>query len=404
MGRPIKKGLVYFYNDVDFYQDIKIRKLIRRKGGQAATVYHILLCEIYRHGYFLEWDNDIPFLVSEISGFEEDYIKDVIDYCLEVGLFDKGLYDSGGVITSSGIQQRYFAAGKDAKRKVGSNLPYLLITLDNGNMNGVQVMDQSTDLPDAGSVTLEETIVNTEENDINSEETAVNYELSTQRKEKKRKYNTSLRSILSPPPPPTPARARDGGDSPDNLDDLSFDGPLTVSSAVNLLKADRDWLLQMQRKFRLESDQILRWLDSFVVDCDCRGKQEHEDLADVKQHFNDWMAKMLSGGNMKKSKKGAVRTGVPTVQERWVQCKAELCRAVSADVAGKSFDLVRFMSFDPSVNELLLEVPGRETCEFMEAHLVNVMSAVMPKYFGSQIQLKYHVLDQAKEPAKQRQL
>ena len=74
MARPKKKGLEYFTNDVNFYQDIKIRKLIRHKGIQSVSVYHILLCQIYSNGYFIHWDEDLPFILSEVSGLEEDKI------------------------------------------------------------------------------------------------------------------------------------------------------------------------------------------------------------------------------------------------------------------------------------------------------------------------------------------
>lgn len=196
MARPIKKGLMFFYNDVNFYQDIRIRKLIHRKGGQAATVYHILLCEIYRQGYYLPWDDDIPFLVMEVSGFEEVYISDVINYCMEVGLFNKKLFEEEKVLTSSGIQHRYFAAGKDAKRKVGNDLPYLLITLEREIQKSHHDNEPTLDFKEETTISSEETVVNTEETEDNSEETPINSENSTQRKEKKSKedIDSSLRS------------------------------------------------------------------------------------------------------------------------------------------------------------------------------------------------------------------
>lgn len=33
--------------DVDMFQDIKIRKLIKRQGGKNVAVYVLLLCFIY---------------------------------------------------------------------------------------------------------------------------------------------------------------------------------------------------------------------------------------------------------------------------------------------------------------------------------------------------------------------
>lgn len=107
MGRNVKKGLDYFPFDLDFYQDIRIRKLIKYQGGGAVAIYNLLLCFIYKDGYYTKWDTELPFIISEQTGFEEPYICKVIDYCLSIGLFDKSLYESDEVLTSKGIQERY---------------------------------------------------------------------------------------------------------------------------------------------------------------------------------------------------------------------------------------------------------------------------------------------------------
>lgn len=107
MARNVKSGLEYFPFDVDFFQDIRIRKLIKRQGGKAITVYALLLCLIYKNGYYMLWDDELPFICSELSGFDEAFISEVIKSCLSLGLFDKNLFDSEGVLTSKGIQTRY---------------------------------------------------------------------------------------------------------------------------------------------------------------------------------------------------------------------------------------------------------------------------------------------------------
>lgn len=107
MARIAKSGLEYFPFDIDFFQDIKIRKLIKRQGGKAVTVYALLLCLIYKNGYFMQWDDELPFIGSEISGFDEVYVSEVINTCLALGLFDKNLYETERVLTSKGIQVRY---------------------------------------------------------------------------------------------------------------------------------------------------------------------------------------------------------------------------------------------------------------------------------------------------------
>lgn len=107
MGRNRKLGLDYFPMDVDFFQDIRIRKLIKYQGGKAVTIYALLLCIIYKQGYYMRWDDELPFIISEQTGFEEAYIQEVFKCCLIVGLFSKKLYDSDKVITSKGIQKRW---------------------------------------------------------------------------------------------------------------------------------------------------------------------------------------------------------------------------------------------------------------------------------------------------------
>lgn len=107
MARIAKSGLEYFPFDIDFFQDIRIRKLIKRQGGKAVTVYALLLCLIYKNGYYMQWDDELPFIGSELSGYDEAYVSEVIKACLSLGLFDKDLYDNERVLTSKGIQVRY---------------------------------------------------------------------------------------------------------------------------------------------------------------------------------------------------------------------------------------------------------------------------------------------------------
>ena len=71
MARPVKATLEYFPMDIDFFQDLKVRKLKRFQGGKAVTVYAALLCIIYRDGYYTKWDEDMAFVLSEITNYEQ---------------------------------------------------------------------------------------------------------------------------------------------------------------------------------------------------------------------------------------------------------------------------------------------------------------------------------------------
>ena len=127
MGRNKKEGLSYFPFDVDFFQDIKIRKLIRYQGSNAISIYTLILCNIYKDGYYIRWDDDLPFIISEQTGYDESYIVEVINCCLDIGLFSKNLFDSERVITSFGIQDRYRKINDLCRRKSDIS-EYMLIS------------------------------------------------------------------------------------------------------------------------------------------------------------------------------------------------------------------------------------------------------------------------------------
>lgn len=107
MARPTKATLEYFPMDIGFFQDIKVRKLIRFQGGKAVTVYAALLCIIYRDGYYTRWDEDMVFVISEITNYEQSFIREAVKCCVKVGLFNSDLYNSESILTSKGIQERY---------------------------------------------------------------------------------------------------------------------------------------------------------------------------------------------------------------------------------------------------------------------------------------------------------
>lgn len=381
MARLLKKGLDFFHFDTSFYEDIKIRKLIRYHHAQAVVVYQLILIRIYNEGYYLKWDDDLPFIVAEVSHLEDDYVKAVINFCLDIGLFDKHLFDEHKVLTSRGIQNRFFDFCVVAKRKIATENPYLLIDLSS---KAVKISTKSIN-SEKTTINSEEILFNSEEMYINNGEMFINSETGTQSKVKESKDNNSLRSSLSQSSSTTTARVGGEGKPEDVVD-----GCISARDGVCFLKEDREWLLQMQRKFRKEQNEIIKWLDSFVVDCDCRGKQQHKDLSDVKQHVNDWLTKIFSGNGSGKGKKGSQKRALIPIQEHWVQCKAELCKAVSADVSKKSFDQVDFVSFDEINHKLHIQVPTKDTYQYMEDNLVDVMNAHMPKYFGN-FQLVYHV-------------
>ena len=171
MPRPIKYGLDYFNLDVDFYQDIKMRKLVRSQGGKAIAVYVLLLGFIYKKGYYMRWDPELPFIISEITGFEEVYIQEAIKYCLSVGLFSKELFEKEEVLTSEEIQKNY---NQVSARRSSFIKEYSLLSAE-----------------DTGVIVTETPVIVTETPVIVTE-TPVNVAISTQSKVKESKEKKEI--------------------------------------------------------------------------------------------------------------------------------------------------------------------------------------------------------------------
>lgn len=107
MGRLKKEGNEFFSFDVDFFSDKKIKILKARYGADGITLYIYLLCEIYKNGFYLKVDEDFEFITSDDLNMNSDKVKQVLTFLLERSMFDKQLFQSDAVLTSTGIQRRY---------------------------------------------------------------------------------------------------------------------------------------------------------------------------------------------------------------------------------------------------------------------------------------------------------
>ena len=133
-GRPIKQGIDYFPLDTGFFSDVKIRKIARACGPNAASVIICLLCNIYRNnGYYILWDEDLPFFIADEVGVSEGCVKEVLLKAVQVGFFDVDKHSAYGILTSSGIQKRFFEITK--RRTETELIPEYLINVDINSIN-----------------------------------------------------------------------------------------------------------------------------------------------------------------------------------------------------------------------------------------------------------------------------
>lgn len=83
-----------------------------------------------------------------------------------------------------------------------------------------------------------------------------------------------------------------------NSTSISSKGESKNLNFIEELKNAQIWLEQMAMRFHIPIDEIVRRLDDFALDCDCRGT-EHQDFNDTRRHFNDWLRIQLEAEKRK---------------------------------------------------------------------------------------------------------
>ena len=141
MPRPIKNGVDYF--PLDVHLDEKFELIEAEFGLTGFAVVVKLLQRIYgQDGYYCEWNDEVALLFGKRIGLGGSAVSEIVSASIRRGLFDQTLYDRYQILTSAGIQKRYFEAV--ARRKVVNvEAAYLLIEVtqvpENVHINRVNV-------------------------------------------------------------------------------------------------------------------------------------------------------------------------------------------------------------------------------------------------------------------------
>ena len=134
MARPTKKGLDYFPFDVDFFNDEKIEAISGEFGIKGEIVAIKLLTAVYRNGYFIEWSEMLQMkMLKSLPSISKVLLEQILSRLVRWDFFDENLFNSAKVLTSKGIQKRYFEATK--RCKPSDSLPYLLVNVTKTPVN-----------------------------------------------------------------------------------------------------------------------------------------------------------------------------------------------------------------------------------------------------------------------------
>lgn len=167
MARPMKDGVDYFPLDVNV--DKKFRFVEAKFGivgfGVIVKLFQLIYAE---NGYYCEWDEDTALIMAAENSCQKyplsiDDVQDIISEAISRGIFDKGMYDTYGILTSKGIQRRYLEMTKRRSR-VDVEQRYLLICIPektvNVYINGVNVNTNSKNVDNNSQSKVKESKVN----------------------------------------------------------------------------------------------------------------------------------------------------------------------------------------------------------------------------------------------------
>lgn len=112
-----KMGFEYYTVCSNRYSDRNYRKLKKNLGCVGISVYEYIISQSFLiEGCFFTWDKETMFDVAEYWGIKENLLKEVINYCCSVDLFDKNVLANESVLTSQEMQIRFVDMCIRAKR------------------------------------------------------------------------------------------------------------------------------------------------------------------------------------------------------------------------------------------------------------------------------------------------
>lgn len=140
------QAIDYFSLNTNFFNDDKIQLIEAEFGVKGSYIALRLLCKIYStEGYYYRWGGDECLLFAKSMGavFVPTMVNEVVNGLVKRSFFDKRVFDTFGILTSRGIQTRYFQA-VSRRQKVSVIRDFLLV--DVSKMNNVYIIDNDVNI------------------------------------------------------------------------------------------------------------------------------------------------------------------------------------------------------------------------------------------------------------------
>lgn len=139
----MNNGINYF--PLNVHLDDKFELIEAEFGLKGFAIVVKLFQKIYgQQGYYCEWTEDVALLFGKNVGLGGDAVSEIVRAVIKRGIFDSELYDKYQILTSRGIQERYFEA-VSRRKEVEVRKEYLLIKVDQIYKN-VRILNENVNI------------------------------------------------------------------------------------------------------------------------------------------------------------------------------------------------------------------------------------------------------------------
>ena len=139
----MNNGINYF--PLNVHLDDKFELIEAEFGLKGFAIVVKLFQKIYgQQGYYCEWTEDVALLFGKNVGLGGDAVSEIVRAAIKRGIFESELYDKYQILTSRGIQERYFEA-VSRRKEVEVRKEYLLIKVDQIYKN-VRILNENVNI------------------------------------------------------------------------------------------------------------------------------------------------------------------------------------------------------------------------------------------------------------------
>ncbi len=127
---------------LDCQLDDKLELIESEFGLVGFAIVVKLWQRIYgSEGYYCEWNDDVALVFARKINAGASVVSEIVARCIKRGIFDEGMFLKSGILTSHGIQQRYYDC---AVRRKGEKIkPEYLLLCNTQNSDNVDISSKN---------------------------------------------------------------------------------------------------------------------------------------------------------------------------------------------------------------------------------------------------------------------